>query len=165
MKYNFVIFATTFDWYKIMYSEVLERPDVRFYQDINEFFSPVERTLYKLHMSRKVNRVISLPNKERWFKKVVNQIQFENQNPVCFIWYSHFVREIKRGMLDYIKMVLPDSKHVMYYTDAKNVKEEEISQYEFSDLLEIYSLSYMGLLSFKNKKREYIKRKFYLFSL
>lgn len=126
MNYNFVIFATTFDWYKVMYAEVLERPDVRFYQDIKEFFSPMEQALYKIYMSQKVNRVISLPNKDRWFRKVVNQIQFENQNPVCFIWYSHFVKEIKRGMLDYIKKELPDSKHVMYYTDAKNVNQKEL---------------------------------------
>lgn len=126
MKYNFVIFSTVFDWYRVMYGEVLGRTDVKFYQDISEFFTPAERKLYRIHMSKKINSKVPLPGKDYWFAKVVKQIQFDNSNPICFIWYSHFVPEIKRGMLDYIRKVLPNSKHIMYYTDAKNVNEKEL---------------------------------------
>jgi hypothetical protein len=122
-----------------MYSEVIVREDVRFYQDISEFFSPLEMILYKLHLSKKINRIISLPNKERWFQKVLDQIQFENDNPICFIWYSHFMIEIKKGMLDYFKQTVPGAKHVLFYTDAKNVGADELQRLQgLPDLIGVF---------------------------
>lgn len=126
MNYNFVIFGTVFDWYRYMYQDILGQENVKFYGDINELFTPLERALYKVHFSKKVNRIVNLPCKEIWFKKALNKIKFQNSNPICFIWYSHFLTEIKRGMVEAIRKELPNSKHVYYFTDAKRVETEDL---------------------------------------
>ena len=126
MNYNFVIFATVFDWYRYMYQDILGQENVQFYGDINELFNPIERALYKVHFSKKINKIMNLPGKEIWFKRALKKIQFQNSNSVCFIWYSHFLTEIKRGMVEAIKKEMPDSKHVYYITDAKHADAEEL---------------------------------------
>lgn len=126
MKYNFVIFATVFDWYRYMYQDIIGEDNVKYYGDINELFTPWEKILYKVHFSKKVNRIINLPYKEIWFKRALKKIEFQNTNPICFIWYSHFLTEIKRGIVEEIRKELPDSKHVYYFTDAKRVETEDL---------------------------------------
>lgn len=127
MKYNFVIFGTVFDWYRFMYQDILKEDNVKYYGDINELFTPWERILYKIHFSKKVNKIVNLPNKEIRFKQALKKIRFQNSNPICFIWFSHFLIEIQRGMVETIKEVMPDSKHVYYFTDAKYFKEKNLN--------------------------------------
>lgn len=127
MNYNFVFFATTFDWYKFMYKDLLQRKDVQFFEDFSELLNPIEKKLYRIHFSKKVNRIVRLPFKNIWFHKAIQRIEFETEKPICFIWFSHYMHEIERGFVSIVKEELPDSKHVFYFTDAKNITEKNLA--------------------------------------
>lgn len=128
MKYNFVIFATVFDWYQFMYRDITSRKDVAYYKDFADLQSPMERILYKIHLSKKINKIVCLPHKTIWYKRALRRIHFENDKPVCFIWYSHFFKEIDYGMPEYIKQTWPGAKNVYYYTDQKNMSVQHIER-------------------------------------
>lgn len=127
MKYNYVIMATIFDWYQYMYQEIIGTENVKYYKDFGELLKPWERVLYKIHLSKRLNKIVHLPGKKIWYKKAIERIKFDNDRPVCFIWYSHFSKEIEHGMPEYIKEIMPEAKNIYYFTDQKNIKEETLN--------------------------------------
>ncbi|MGN1167807.1 MAG: hypothetical protein ACI4S2_15420 [Lachnospiraceae bacterium] len=142
MKYNYVIFATVFDWYRYMYKDVIGQKHVAYYKDFGELLTPIERFFYKIHLSKKLNRIVPLPKKHIWYKRALARIHFEDDRPICFIWYSHFFKEIDNGMPEYIKKVMPDAKNVYYYTDQKNITDQGILKLrEKMDLIGVFDLT------------------------
>lgn len=111
-RYNWVFFATIFDWYSYMYQEILDNENVRYIKDVDVIFTPLERYLYH-NLSSFIKRII--------LKRALKRITFASDSPICFVYFAHFLSEIKNGMADVAKQIFPNSQHVFFFTDAKHI--------------------------------------------
>lgn len=116
IMYNYVICATEYDWYQYMYQEILCKDNVKYYKGIDEMLTSTEKKLY----------ATKLPIKKRIFSKALKRISFNNENPICFIYFSRFLHTIKEGIVESGRSIFPNSKHVHFFTDAKNITEENL---------------------------------------
>lgn len=129
MKYNFIVFATYANLYKYMWQELEDIDNVKVYWDKEELLpnlSAVEQFFSKIHFNEKINKVIRLPLKKIWYYLGAKRITFNDNKPVCFIWHNHYWTEIENGMVEYLRKVFPNSKHVYFFTDPWMVKKESI---------------------------------------
>lgn len=120
MKYNFVIFASTFETYCYTYQEMMRREDVNIYWDKSDLLNLlplVEKKLAMFHNGERLNQLVRLPLKRLWYFRAAKKIHFINQKPICFVWHHHFKNEIENGLFDYVKKCFPDSKHIYFFTD------------------------------------------------
>lgn len=112
-KYNFVFFVSKFDYYKYMFSDILESPDIetRFYQDFSDFLGPVLRKIY-------FN--IKIPCVQRFcIRQAYKKISFNNDKPICFIYFAIYIPRIREGMVEEGRKVNKNSRHVAYFTDYR----------------------------------------------
>lgn len=127
LKYNFVMLTSVHDWYNYMYSEINDMSDVKMYGDVFGFFSSIERKIYSRCVRKKRdNKVVSSPIVNFFFGLILKRINFEEERPLCFIYYTHYLQEIRNGIVRYIKKKYPNSKHVFFFTDPAHVKNEMI---------------------------------------
>lgn len=129
MKYNFVIFASTFETYCYTYREMLGREDVQVYwdkSDLLDLLTPFEKKLALWHNNTGLNKFVRLPGKKFWYFWAAKKIRFETQRPICFVWHHHFKTEIENGMSDYIRKHYPDSRHVYFFTDPWKLNQKRM---------------------------------------
>lgn len=127
LKYNFVMLTSVHDYYKYMYSEMDTMNNVKMYGDVFDFFSSIERKIYSRCVRKKrENRVCSSPIVNFFFGLILNRIKFEKERPLCFIYYTHYLQEIRNDIVRYIRKKYPDSKHVFFFADPAQVKSETI---------------------------------------
>lgn len=124
MKYNYVVFATYANLYRYMYQDLENQENVQVYwdrSDLLELLPQMAGRLAKLHTNS------PLPMKKLWYFWASNKIRFENGKPICFVWHHHFIEEIEGGMINHIRKMLPESKHIYLYTDSWRINEDSIS--------------------------------------
>ena len=129
MKYNFVFMATYGNLYKYIFKEMSELENVKVYwgrDDLLSSLSAIEQKVAKFHIHGKINKMIRLPKKKIWYYRAARKKIFTNNKPICFVWHSHFWTEIENGIVEYLKKVYPNSKHVFFFTDPWNINEEKI---------------------------------------
>lgn len=95
--------------------------------------------IYKVHTSKKINRIINLPFKHIWKKrKIVFPYiaeRFSNSNPLCFLIYAryfHFLEEHRKSFLEYLREKYNNCKIVLYFSDLQsnydiNVQANELT--------------------------------------
>lgn len=128
MKYNFVMFFSPYDWYKFMYKDVEKVENVVYVSDAASLLhGKAEKTLYRMAMGKRANRIVKMPFKNRWFQTLISRVDFKENRPFCFIWHHNFLNEIENGMVDYIKHTYPEAKNVFYFTDIKNINEKLVA--------------------------------------
>lgn len=127
MKYNYVIFATDFEMYKYTFQDVANLENVQFYKDIKELFNPIEKIVYRILFNEKLNGWIDMPLKKKWNKKILKKVyRTNNAKPICFIWFWHFQNIIDNDFVEYSRKVIPEVRHVFYFTDCKNLKKTDL---------------------------------------
>lgn len=129
MKFNFVVFATNVNLFKYMYQDMPGLENVVVFWDKNELLEllpPVIRKLAQQYVSTRMNKVFKLPLKKLWYFLALRKIKFANENPICFVWHHHFITEIENRMVEYIRKIFPDSKHLYFYTDPWTVNSESV---------------------------------------
>ena len=116
---NYVICANRFDYYRYMFRDIQGDACVKYYEDFNDMLTSLERKLFYNIKIKSIRRII--------IKKALERIRFDNDRPVCFIYFSHFLPLLKEGMADIARELFPGSSHVHYFTDAKNINEESLA--------------------------------------
>lgn len=124
MKYNFVIFAANMDLYRYTYHEAEKFENVRFYSGTNGLLTKLEKAFHSVHVSRRINAKIQLPFKSCWYALMLRRISFAKARSVCYIWSTHFMKDIENGVVEYIRKKQPDSKHIFFFTDEKFVRQD-----------------------------------------
>ncbi len=115
MKYNYVIFSTPNDYYRCIYSDVIKMDNVLYLDKRLDTKSKFITTLCRLHTSPKTNKILPLPFKGIWNKWVFRG-KFDNDNPVCFIFFEDYIWFNKR-YIKYLRKKYKGCKIVFYYQD------------------------------------------------
>lgn len=130
MKYNYVIFATDDEYYKVAYNDLNKLNNVKYVWRELDTDNRIITLFYKMHTSPKTNKIFSLP-----FKKLWNPCMFRNtfsdDKPICFIFFPGRRKEYNNGLVEYLRNRYPDSKFVLYYQDLiKKSKMPEINLFK-----------------------------------
>ena len=104
------------------------------YRDINDFEGAdyyyknlatdnvIVNALFRLHNSRKINRIINMPYKRIWFNALTPKINVSH--PICFIFFAGGTRftAIKEGYVEYLRNRYPGCKMAIFYQDLVSLQ-------------------------------------------
>lgn len=116
--FNFVFFATEYDWYPYMYMEILEQKKIIFFKAVEEIFNDSELLIY-----RSANR----EDYSFLYERALKRISFDNLQPVCFVHFSRFLSNMKNGLLIAEQHIFPECKKVHYFTDSRHITNDNVS--------------------------------------
>ena len=159
MSSKYVIFSTKEDIDDVLFFEVKKKSNVLI-TNIFDNFNVLEKNIHKVHQSKKLNRIINLPNKKIWFKKYFDINNYNKDDRIIFIYLNNtcFI-PIENGFISYLKENFPKSKHVYYALDIfgfrnssyKSIKHFFDASYIFDEIeaknnnLSYYPLPYSKL--------------------
>lgn len=132
-KHNFVIFGAAEPFFEIAYADAVQLPNVRYYREPvrSKRASGLLNRLYRLHLSAKLNDLAGLPFKQIWLGRHFEN-DFEQHRPLCFVFFSNWVKTMSYGFPEYLRKHYPGAKLVCYfqdliakkkYTDIEQVKK------------------------------------------
>ncbi len=125
-KYNYIFYNIFDDYFKPIFGSLSDFPFVKIFgRAFNA--NPIIEKLFFLHWSAKINKIIKLPLKKIWFKKMCCH-KFESEKAICYVFLgSKYVAEDK-GFLNYIKKLNPNNKCVMLCFDLLQKTDIDITQ-------------------------------------
>lgn len=114
-KYNYIFYNIFDDYFKPVFGLLSKYPFVKVFArafDANSFI----QKLFFLHWSTKLNKIIKLPFKSLWYKKMCCH-KFGTEKPCCFVFLGgkYIIDEPK--LFEYIKKQNPENKCVMLCLD------------------------------------------------
>jgi hypothetical protein len=116
-QFNYVIFQTSSEYYKVSYSDLYKRNDVIYIDNLNPNSSKIAEALFRIHHSEKVNKIIRLPFKNIWFPNYFKNT-FINNLPICFIVNARWMQfPYFQEYIEYLKKSYSSSKFVCFYQD------------------------------------------------
>jgi hypothetical protein len=125
-KYNYILYFSEKDYYKIIYSDFYSMKGV----EIHHSFRPQNKFLsylHKLHNSNIINNCINLPLKSLWYSCYLkNDIKSYENEKICFIFMFTWIELIY--IKEYIKFLhnkFPKAKFVCYFTDLVSTLDYE----------------------------------------
>lgn len=114
--YNFVIFGSTWDLYKISYSDVIGLSNVKYVSSPYVYRQPILKFLFRLHWTPKINKYMRIPFKSVWNSGYYKD-DFKNKNSICFVFFYPWCVYQKYGLLKYLRKKYPNSKMVCFFQD------------------------------------------------
>ena len=142
MNYNFVVFGTKEEYYKLSYSSLNSCYENTCYLsepfEGGGFINKMRSFIRRIHMSPKVNKLIRIPGKSLW-NSLLFKDNFFIKKPICFVFFSagYFNDHIPYGFLDYLKNKYPNSKYVVFYQDLVNANNRRISIDEYKKNMDL----------------------------
>jgi len=146
MKYNFVIFASKFYVYETAYSDIFGFINVKYINDPIARKNKFIKLLYRIHHSPWINKYINLPLKSIWFKSYFTY-DFEENKPICFIFFRDTLYLEKLGYIDYLKNKYNESKFVVFFQDLISLYPNIIDIKHCKNVFDL-------ILSFDHKEAE-----------
>jgi hypothetical protein len=153
--YNFVIIGYNSELYKLSYNDALLLKNVAYTPQYIRSNRPLlclitnanvlTYLINRLHHSTKVNKFFKIPFKNAWFEKYY-KYKFENENPLCFLFFSRNLALLKYGFLKFLKEKHPGSKFVCFFQDLVSTHEDA----SINEIKDIFDL----VITFDNKEAE-----------
>lgn len=137
MKYNYVIFGSDADYYRVTYNDINNYDCAYYLYDHLDINSRLLTNLYRLHTTPRVNKIIKLPLQSLWNPLIFRRV-FAEKKPICFIFFGRRERIIKNGIIEYLKKKYPDSKYVCFYQDLILNEDSFLSTKNKFDLIVTY---------------------------
>lgn len=117
LKYNYVICGSTEGYYDFGYHDIMELKSVNYYHTYDECVNTkLEKLLIRLNFSRKINRFIKTPFAKFVYPRIYRP-KFENNNPICFLFFGNTEYVFQTSFLEYIRENYPNSKIVLFMQD------------------------------------------------
>lgn len=127
LKYNYVVFGTCDDYYRVSYDELNQYDNVKLIMDYIDSPNHLLKQIFRFHTSLAVNDKIKLPFKSIWnHKAFVNT--FSDNKPICFLFFSRN-QLCNPRFIDYLKRTYIGCKCVAFWQDLVdkiNVPEMEL---------------------------------------
>ncbi len=117
MNYKFVFVGDGDSLSLQSFSDIINMNDVVYIKDIYSSLSPISRFVFKIHVTPRINKIISLPFKELWFRWLMKKYSIEETDDLCFVFSNFWVKSIELGAVDYVKNKYPKAKRVWYLSD------------------------------------------------
>ena len=135
LKYNYVVFGTCDDYYRVSYDELNKYDNVKLVMDYIDSSSYLLKQIFRIHTSLAINNKITLPFKNIWNQKAFINT-FSDNKPICFVFFSRN-QLCNPQFIDYLKNTYPKCKCVAFWQDLVdkiNVPEMELLLSEKLDL-------------------------------
>ena len=127
-QYNYVIFGSDWDLYKIAYSSVLKYDNVRYIESPYVNLGLLKHVRH-IHFSGAINKRFRVPFKGLWNSCYFHN-DFGNDKPICFLFFWQWAAmEIETGFTRYLRRNYPGSKMVLFLQDVvASHKEPNINE-------------------------------------
>lgn len=135
MKYNYVIFGSDEQMYRISYYDLESVPYARYLWKPIDTDNVLLINLYRLHSSPIINKYIKLPGKSIWDKWQFRG-KFDNDRPICFVFFASRKKILNTKFLKYLKRTYHNCKLVIFFQDlvAQSLKDK------FDEIADMFDL-------------------------
>lgn len=127
LKYNYVVFGTCDDYYRVAYDELNKYDNVKLIMDYIDSSNQLLKQVFRIHTSLAINKKINIPFKSIWnHRTFVNT--FSDNKPICFVFFARN-RLCNPQFIDYLKKKYPNCKCVAFWQDLvskTNVPDLEV---------------------------------------
>lgn len=132
-----VFFGSNDDVLDQMYKDVSIRNDVLYKKGMLNLHCVVLRICFFIYFSRKINKFIKLPFKEKWFNYFIpNNITLSNS--VNFIFTKDNFRYLEQGYAIFLKRKYPNSKIILLFLDVHGLRG-----YNFEAISGLYDTAFV----------------------
>lgn len=118
MKPNYVIYATPEDYYKLMYKDIIEKPNVLYLSS-----SPIDN---RYNIYGFLYRIIRRINKKYLRLGLFQKIPVPRLNPdtpIYFVFFYGRLYWVNDGLIDFLKNKYPKSRCICYFQDLISIRE------------------------------------------
>lgn len=137
--YNFVVFWSNSDFYRVSISDILKDEDVKVYFTSYDNISSLCRFFYKIHYSKKINKLVNLPFKKIW-NKVYFKNNFDNNKPICFIFTIKYISLKTGNYFNYLRKHYKNCKLIIYLRDTVNSYNKTYQNFDVEYLKKTFDL-------------------------
>lgn len=121
LHYNFVFFFARDDYWKaILGKELYECENVHIYEEAFEG-SHLLQKLFHYHWAYSINRIIRLPLKRIWFRRMYEQ-SFPHKLPLCFVYMGGNSIRFDGGFCRYVRKRSAENRQVILHNDLISKK-------------------------------------------
>ncbi|MBQ3355855.1 MAG: hypothetical protein IJG45_01900 [Oscillospiraceae bacterium] len=125
-KYNYVFCNIAEDYIEPAFMPLNQLESVQVYRHAFSG-SRLKQSLFFLHWSKKINRIIRLPLKKLWYPQFLGH-GFPENKPCCYVFYSGKYISEDTGLYEYIKRQNPNNKCIILLGDSVEKKKWDISE-------------------------------------
>lgn len=151
-KYNYVFFSVDSDFFAPIFSDLSRYEFVKVFKKAFESNALIQK-LFFLHWSAKLNKIIKMPFKNLWYKKMCYH-KFENDKPICYVFVGGKYIAEDDIFINYIKALNHNNKCVMLCLDILEKTDidvgdlkkriDKIITYDFSESQK-YDIDYLDM--------------------
>jgi len=124
MKYNYIFIFEDIAYKKIQYNDLTDSPNAQFIPLKINLWKKEDRNLTGLlchiHLSPRINRIISIPFKNIWINRVFNfklKDNLDKSVPCCFIIYALCYEKYENFLIKYLRNNYKECKIILFYVD------------------------------------------------
>ncbi len=114
MKYNYIIYGITNDFYRHSFSDLLDLSNCKLCTDPFDSKIKIFNMLYKAHSYPQITRYVNLPFKSLW-NRFCKFDFFHNDNPICFVFTPKYITHTY--LFNYLRNKYPTCKIVLAFRD------------------------------------------------
>ena len=116
-KYNYVICGSIVSYFDLMYRDLKELENVRYFSSFWEgSHNRISYYLKRATFSEKINKFIKLPFSRYTFPRIY-PFHFNDDKPICFVFFETSAYMINTSYMEYLSLRYPNSKKVLYMQD------------------------------------------------
>lgn len=144
-SFNFIIIGYNSELYKTSYADILDFQHVKYVPNtissersalcLMPKSNPIIHQLHRIHHAKIINNIINLPFKNIWFKHYYKS-NFNNEKPLCFIFFGRNAFLANHGLIDYLKKKHIGAKFICYFQDLV-INHNDV---DIQDLKKIFDL-------------------------
>ncbi|CAM1373805.1 type 2 periplasmic-binding domain-containing protein [Tenacibaculum xiamenense] len=121
---------------KIIMNDLTNIKNVKIiYRDV-VFSSKIWSRLFNIHMSPRLNRLVNLPFKKMWFKKLIGN-DFSVNDSITFTFIAGW---FNKELLSWLRSKFPNSKQVLFLRDTVSIYEKVIPSFNAHLLNDLFDL-------------------------
>ena len=118
MKYNYIILGSPSDLYIRSYSDLKQLKNVLYVPGIFSTLNIIERIIFRFFTWEKLTRIICLPFKTFWNKRIFKQCEDCISDHNCFVFIGDWVEyEDELQIVEYLRSVYKECKIVLFLQD------------------------------------------------
>ncbi len=143
MKYNYVLFDSKGEYYRVARHELEQLSNVRVRFRELASGGKLKKSLFRLHTAGRINRKWTVPFQRVWNKSFIGNLDFEENNPICFVFTAGLGRlPYQMRLFSYLRQTYPGCKLVLLIRDLLIVTKRLIPEFDLENAKKIYDEIY-----------------------
>ena len=121
MKYNYVFFDNSAEYYRIARRDLESLPNVRVRMRELTSAGWFAKKLFKIHSSGRLNKRVRIPFQSIWIKKYIGDLDFPEEKPFCFLFADNMSLVYNMNLFSYLRKTYPDCRMALMLRDFVSV--------------------------------------------